>query len=80
MASNTGPALSTSRSICWSTSPSNVRKEEKLLVSLDHEAGEMHGTEVVLRFREIGHQRGQLSVSALALAGPLIGKSMGTVE
>ena len=38
----------------------NVRKEEKLLVSLDHETGEMHGTEVVLRFREIGHQRGQL--------------------
>ena len=38
----------------------NVRKEEKLLVSLDHETGEMHGTEVVLRLREIGHQRGQL--------------------
>ena len=37
----------------------DVRKEEKLLVSLDHETGEMHGTEVVLRFREIGHQRGQ---------------------
>ncbi len=29
----------------------DVRKEEKLLVSLDHETGEMHGTEVVLRFR-----------------------------
>ena len=38
----------------------NVRKEEKLLVSLDHETGEMHGTEVVLRLREIGHQGGQL--------------------
>ena len=38
----------------------DVRKEEKLLVSLDHEPGEMHGAEVVLRFREIGHQRGQL--------------------
>ena len=38
----------------------DVRKEEKLLVSLDHETGEMHGTEVVLRLREIGHQRGQL--------------------
>ena len=38
----------------------DVRKEEKLLLSLDHETGEMHGTEVVLRFREIGHQRGQL--------------------
>ena len=38
----------------------DVRKEEKLVVSLDHETGEMHGTEVVLRFREIRHQRGQL--------------------
>ena len=38
----------------------DVRKEEKLLFSLDHETGEMHGTEVVLRFREIGHHRGQL--------------------
>ena len=37
----------------------DVRKEEKLLVSLEHETGEMHGTEAVLRFREIGHQRGQ---------------------
>ena len=54
----------------------NVRKEEKLLVSLDHEAGEMHGTEVVLSLREIGHQGGSSSGSALALAGPLIGKSM----
>ena len=35
----------------------DVRKEEKLLVSLDHETGEMHGTEVVLHLREIGHQR-----------------------
>ena len=38
----------------------NVRQEEKLLVSLDHETGEMHGTEIVLHSREIGHQRGQL--------------------
>ena len=38
----------------------NVRQEEKLLVSLDHETGKVHGTEVVLRFREIGHERGQL--------------------
>jgi hypothetical protein len=38
----------------------DVRKEEKLLVSLDHETGEMHGTKVILRCREIGHQRGQL--------------------
>ena len=38
----------------------DVRKEEKLLISLEHETGEMHGTEVVLRLREIGHQRGQL--------------------
>ena len=38
----------------------NVRKEQKLLVSLDHETGEMHGTEVILRFCEIRHQRGQL--------------------
>ncbi len=35
----------------------DVRKEEKLLVSLDHETGEVHGTEIVLHFREIGHQR-----------------------
>ena len=38
----------------------DVRKEEKLLVSLHHEPGEVHGTEIVLRCREIGHQRGQL--------------------
>src|SRR5689334_12328683 len=37
-----------------------VRKEEKLLVSLDHEPGEMHSTEIVLRRREIGHQLRQL--------------------
>ena len=30
----------------------DVRKEEQLLVSLDHEAGEVHGTEVVLHLRE----------------------------
>ena len=28
----------------------DVRKEEELLVSLDHETGEVHGTEIVLRF------------------------------
>ena len=38
----------------------DVRKEEKLLVSHNHEPGEMHGTEIVLRSCEIGHQRGQL--------------------
>ena len=38
----------------------DVREEEKLLISLEHETGEVHGTEVVLRFRKIGHQRGQL--------------------
>ena len=38
----------------------DVRQEEKLLVSLDHEPREMHGTELVLRCCEIGHQRGQL--------------------
>ena len=38
----------------------DVRKEEKLLVSLHHEPGEVHSTEIVLRCREIGHQRGQL--------------------
>ena len=37
----------------------DVRQEEQLLVSLDHEPGVMHGTEAILRFREIGHQRGQ---------------------
>ncbi len=35
----------------------DVREEEELLVSLDHEPGEMHGAEVVLRPREVGHQR-----------------------
>ena len=54
----------------------DVRQEEKLLVSLDHEPRVMHGTEAILRFREIGHQRGQHFGSALALAGPLIGKSI----
>ena len=53
----------------------DVRKEEKLLVSLDHEPGEMHGTEVVLRFCETGINGGSSSGSALAIAGPLIGKS-----
>ena len=53
-----------------------VRQEQKRLVSPDHEAGEVHGTELVLRLCEIGHQRGQLLVSALAFAGPLIGKSI----
>ena len=38
----------------------DVREEEELLVSLEHEAGEVHGSEVVLRLREVGHQRGQL--------------------
>ena len=38
----------------------DVRKEEKLLISLEHETREMHGAEVVLRLRELGHQRGQL--------------------
>ena len=37
----------------------DIGEEEKLLVSLDHEAGEVHGTEVVLHLREVGHQRGQ---------------------
>ena len=48
----------------------NVRKEEQLLVSLDHETGEMHGTEVILHFREIGHQRGQLFGERLGVGGP----------
>ena len=47
----------------------NVRKEEQLLVSLDHETGEMHGTEVILHFREIGHQRGQLFGERLDASG-----------
>ena len=38
----------------------DVREEEKLLVALDHETREVHGTEVVLQFRKIGHQRRQL--------------------
>ena len=36
----------------------DVRNEQKLLVSLDHETREVHRTEVVLHLREIGHQRG----------------------
>ena len=38
----------------------DVREEEQLLVSLDHEAREVHGAELILHLREIGHQRGQL--------------------
>ena len=49
----------------------NVRKEEKLLVSLNHETGEMHGTEVVLRFRESGHQRGQFFGERLGVGSTL---------
>ncbi len=49
----------------------DVRQEQKLLVSLDHEPGEVHGTELVLRFREIGHQRGQLFGECLGAGGPL---------
>ena len=47
----------------------NVRKEQKLLVALDQEPGEMHGAEIVLRFREIGHQRGQLLGQRLGVGG-----------
>ena len=49
----------------------DVRNEEKLLVSLDHETGEMHGIEVVLHFREIGHQRGQLFAKRLGVGGTI---------
>ena len=49
----------------------DVRKEEKLLVSLEHETGEVHGTEVVLRLREIGHQRRQLFGERLGVGGSL---------
>ena len=49
----------------------DVRKEEKLLVSLDHEPGEVHGTELVLRPCEIGHQRGQLFGERLGIRGSL---------
>ena len=41
----------------------DVRKEEKLLVALDHEPGVMHGTELVLRFCEIGINGGSSSVA-----------------
>ena len=54
----------------------DVREEEQLLVSLDHEPRVVDGTEAILRCCEIGHQRRQRFGSALALAGPLIGKSM----
>ncbi len=49
----------------------DVRKEEKLLVSLDHEPGEVHGTELVLGPSEIGHQRGQLFGERLGIRGSL---------
>ena len=49
----------------------NVRKEQKFLVSLDHEPGEMHRAEIVLRFREIRHQRGQLVGERLGDGGTL---------
>ncbi len=44
----------------WCGLAVDVRNEEKLLLSLDHETREVHGTEVVLHFREVGHQRRQL--------------------
>ena len=49
----------------------DVRQEEKLLVSLDHETGEMDGTEIVLRLGEIGHQRRQLFGERLGVGGSL---------
>ena len=76
MVSNTGPARLDELLDMRLDLAVDIRQEEELLVALDHESGEMHGTEVVLRFREIGHQRGQLFGSALALAGALIGKSI----
>ena len=54
----------------------DVRQEEQLLVSLDHETGVMHGTERSCAFAKSGINGGSSSVSALALAGPLIGKSI----
>ncbi len=38
----------------------DVREEQELFLALDHEAGEVDGTEVVLHSREVGHQWGQL--------------------
>ena len=37
----------------------DVRKEEQLLVSLDHETGKVHGPEFVLSLRKLRHQRWQ---------------------
>ena len=55
----------------------DVREEEKLLVALDHETREVHGTEVVLHVaRNRASTGGSSSVSALASAGALIGKSI----
>ena len=47
----------------------NIRKEEQLLVSLDHETGEMDRTELILHFREIGHQRRQRVGERLGVGG-----------
>ena len=47
----------------------DVREEQKLLVSLDHETGEVHGTEIVLHLREVGHQRRQLLGERLGVGG-----------
>ena len=55
--------------MCWSRLAVDVRNEEKLLVSLDHETREVHGTEVVLHLGEIGHQRGQLVGERLGVGG-----------
>ena len=49
----------------------DVREEEKILVPFDHEPGVMHGTELVLCFCEIGHQRGQLFGERLGVCGSL---------
>ena len=66
------PRWSASATIMPSASDGGITR----LVSHDHEPGEMHRTEIVLRCRELGHQRRQVPGSALALAGPLIGKSI----
>ena len=49
----------------------DVREEEKLLISLDHETGEVHRTELVLHLGEIGHQRGKLFGERLCVGGML---------
>ena len=45
----------------------DVGQEQELLLAFDHEAGEVHGAEVVLHLGEVGHQGRQLFGESLGV-------------